>query len=124
MPAVAPSRPSGRSAHARPARVGREIELINGDITAKTKRLHGTEMFLGGPFGSTVLGTANAMMAAALAEGVSVIEMAACEPEVVRPWRTSSTSAALHHWAGHAADRHRGRQGAARLRVHHHPRPH
>jgi UDP-N-acetylglucosamine 1-carboxyvinyltransferase len=63
--------------------LGAEIELVNGDITAKTKRLRGTEMFLGGPFGSTVLGTANAMMAAVLAEGVSVIEMAACEPEVV-----------------------------------------
>ena len=63
--------------------LGAEIELINGDICAKVKRLHGTEMFLGGPFGSTVLGTANAMMAATLAEGVTVIEMAACEPEVV-----------------------------------------
>ncbi len=63
--------------------LGAEIELVNGDITAKTKRLRGTEMFLGGPFGSTVLGTANALMAAVLAEGVSVIEMAACEPEVV-----------------------------------------
>ncbi len=39
-------------------------------------------MFLGGPFGSTVLGTANTMMAAALAEGRTVIESAACEPEV------------------------------------------
>jgi UDP-N-acetylglucosamine 1-carboxyvinyltransferase len=63
--------------------LGADIELINGDIHAKAKRLRGTEMFLGGPFGSTVLGTANAMMAAALAEGVTVIEMAACEPEVV-----------------------------------------
>jgi UDP-N-acetylglucosamine 1-carboxyvinyltransferase len=63
--------------------LGAEIELVNGDIFAKTKRLHGTEMFLGGPFGSTVLGTANAMMAAVLAEGLTVIEMAACEPEVV-----------------------------------------
>jgi UDP-N-acetylglucosamine 1-carboxyvinyltransferase len=63
--------------------LGAEIELLNGDIVAKTKRLHGTEMFLGGPFGSTVLGTANAMMAAVLADGVTVIEMAACEPEVV-----------------------------------------
>jgi UDP-N-acetylglucosamine 1-carboxyvinyltransferase len=63
--------------------LGADIELINGDICAKVKRLHGTEMFLGGPFGSTVLGTANAMMAATLAEGVTVIEMAACEPEVV-----------------------------------------
>lgn len=63
--------------------LGADVELLNGDITAKTKRLRGTEMFLGGPFGSTVLGTANAMMAAVLAEGVTVIEMAACEPEVV-----------------------------------------
>jgi UDP-N-acetylglucosamine 1-carboxyvinyltransferase len=63
--------------------LGADIELVNGDILAKAKRLRGTEMFLGGPFGSTVLGTANAMMAAVLAEGVTVIEMAACEPEVV-----------------------------------------
>src|SRR5262249_15319239 len=62
--------------------LGAEIELVSGDITAKSKRLRGREMFLGGPFGSTVLGTANAMMAATLAEGVTVIEMAACEPEV------------------------------------------
>ena len=64
-------------------RLGADVELVSGDIVAKAKRLRGTEMFLGGPFGSTVLGTANAMMAATLAEGTSVIEMAACEPEVV-----------------------------------------
>ena len=63
--------------------LGADIELVNGDIFAKAKRLRGTEIFLGGPFGSTVLGTANALMAAVLAEGVTVIEMAACEPEVV-----------------------------------------
>jgi UDP-N-acetylglucosamine 1-carboxyvinyltransferase len=40
-------------------------------------------MFLGGRAGPTVLGTANVMMAATLAEGVTVIESAACEPEVV-----------------------------------------
>jgi UDP-N-acetylglucosamine 1-carboxyvinyltransferase len=70
--------------HVRAMRLlGADVELINGDIVAKTKRLRGAEMFLGGPFGSTVLGTGNAMMAAALAEGTTVIEMAACEPEVV-----------------------------------------
>ncbi|MCH7870876.1 MAG: UDP-N-acetylglucosamine 1-carboxyvinyltransferase [Planctomycetes bacterium] len=63
--------------------LGADVELVSGDIVAKAKRLTGTEMFLGGPFGSSVLGTANAMMAATLAEGVTVIEMAACEPEVV-----------------------------------------
>lgn len=64
-------------------RLGADIDLTGGDIQAKTRRLRGCEMFLGGPFGSTVLGTANAMMAATLAEGRTVIEMAACEPEVV-----------------------------------------
>lgn len=64
-------------------KLGADVELVSGDITAKAKRLRGSELFLGGPFGSTVLGTGNAMMAATLAEGVTVIEMAACEPEVV-----------------------------------------
>ncbi len=64
-------------------KLGAEVELVGGDIAAKAKRLRGSEMFLGGPFGSSVLGTGNAMMAAALAEGVTIIEMAACEPEVV-----------------------------------------
>jgi UDP-N-acetylglucosamine 1-carboxyvinyltransferase len=36
-----------------------------------------------GKFGPTVLGTDNVMMAAVLAEGVTIIEGAACEPEVV-----------------------------------------
>jgi UDP-N-acetylglucosamine 1-carboxyvinyltransferase len=63
--------------------LGADIDLVSGDIVAKAKKLHGIEMFLGGPFGSTVLGTGNAMMAAVLAEGTTVIEMAACEPEVV-----------------------------------------
>ncbi|MDM8009011.1 MAG: UDP-N-acetylglucosamine 1-carboxyvinyltransferase [Phycisphaerae bacterium] len=62
--------------------LGAEAELINGDILLKAKRLTGSELFLGGPFGSTVTGTANVMMAAVLAEGRTVIEAAACEPEV------------------------------------------
>jgi UDP-N-acetylglucosamine 1-carboxyvinyltransferase len=63
--------------------LGAEVELISGDIHLKAKQLKGTEMFLGGPFGSTVLGTANIMMAACLAKGTTIIESAACEPEVV-----------------------------------------
>jgi len=43
----------------------------------------GNELFLGGRCGPTVLGTANVMMAATLAEGITIIESAACEPEVV-----------------------------------------
>ncbi len=63
--------------------LGASIDLENGDIVAKAKRLHGGAIFLGGNFGSTVLGTANVMSAATLAEGTTVIESAACEPEIV-----------------------------------------
>jgi UDP-N-acetylglucosamine 1-carboxyvinyltransferase len=54
-----------------------------GYVQASARRLLGAPIFLGGRAGSTVLGTANVMMAAVLAEGVTLIESAACEPEVV-----------------------------------------
>ncbi len=64
--------------------LGAKIHLENGYVVAKApKGLIGGEIFLGGPFGSTVLGTANVMMAATLAKGRTVIESAACEPEIV-----------------------------------------
>ncbi|MGC8624107.1 MAG: UDP-N-acetylglucosamine 1-carboxyvinyltransferase [Phycisphaerae bacterium] len=63
--------------------LGATIELDGGDIIASAKQLHGAEVFLGGNFGSTVLGTANVMSAATLADGTTTIESAACEPEVV-----------------------------------------
>lgn len=66
--------------------LGATIELDSGDIVArvpKSGRLRGARIFLGGPFGSTVLGTANVLSAAVLAEGRTVIEAAACEPEIV-----------------------------------------
>ena len=45
-------------------------------------RLRGAEVFLGTPAGPTVTGTMNVLMAATLAEGVTTIHGAACEPEV------------------------------------------
>ncbi|MCS7336775.1 MAG: UDP-N-acetylglucosamine 1-carboxyvinyltransferase [Verrucomicrobiae bacterium] len=63
--------------------LGADVKIEGGYVKASAKRLLGTEIFLGGRAGSTVLGTANVMMAATLAEGVTVIESAACEPEVV-----------------------------------------
>ena len=65
------------------AALGAKITVEAGYVHAKAPRLAGTELFLGGRAGSTVLGTANVMMAACLAEGVTIIESAACEPEVV-----------------------------------------
>ena len=63
--------------------LGAKVAIKGGYITARARKLVGGEMFLGGRSGPTVLGTANAMMAATLAEGITVIESAACEPEVV-----------------------------------------
>ena len=65
------------------AALGAEIKVEGGYVHAKAERLTGADLFLGGRAGSTVLGTANVMMAATLADGVTVIESAACEPEVV-----------------------------------------
>ncbi len=65
------------------AALGAKVEIKGGYVDATAKQLAGAPMFLGGRAGSTVLGTANVMMAATLAEGVTVIESAACEPEVV-----------------------------------------
>ena len=64
--------------------LGAEISFENGDIIAKAPRggLRGSTMFLGGTNGSTVLGTANVMCAATLAKGTTIIECAACEPEI------------------------------------------
>ncbi len=62
--------------------LGADFELVNGDILLRAKRLSGTEIFLGGPFGSSVTATANVMMAATLSEGRTVIASAACEPEI------------------------------------------
>ena len=44
--------------------------------------VRGTDVFLCGRYGSTVLGTANILMAATLAKGTTTIESAACEPEI------------------------------------------
>jgi UDP-N-acetylglucosamine 1-carboxyvinyltransferase len=64
------------------AALGADIRVSHGYIEAEAKQLRGATVYLGGPFGSTVLGTANVMMAASLAKGTSVIEAAACEPEI------------------------------------------
>ncbi|MCL2645553.1 MAG: UDP-N-acetylglucosamine 1-carboxyvinyltransferase, partial [Phycisphaerales bacterium] len=63
--------------------LGAVIDLDGGDIIARADKLVGAEIFLGGNFGSTVLGTANVLSAATLAKGTTVIESAACEPEIV-----------------------------------------
>src|SRR5690348_16164255 len=63
--------------------LGAKVKIEAGYVRATAPKLKGGDLFLGGRAGPTVLGTANIMMAAALAEGVTIIESAACEPEVV-----------------------------------------
>jgi UDP-N-acetylglucosamine 1-carboxyvinyltransferase len=65
------------------AALGVNIKIEGGYVDATARKIVGGSMFLGGRAGPTVLGTANVMMAAALGEGITVIESAACEPEVV-----------------------------------------
>src|SRR6266436_1979723 len=63
--------------------LGAAVRVEGGDIKVFAPKLRGAVINLRGKFGPTVLGTDNVMMAAVLAEGVTVIEGAAMEPEVV-----------------------------------------
>ena len=63
-------------------KLGAKFEIEGGYVIGKAARLQGDDMYLGGVFGSSVLATANVMMAATLARGETIIESAACEPEI------------------------------------------
>ena len=82
------SLPGGCAIGARPVNLhihglelmGADITVENGYIKAKCKRLQGTKIVLDVV---TVTGTENLMMAACLADGTTILENAAREPEVV-----------------------------------------
>lgn len=64
--------------------LGAKIEIQHGYVNARARnKLKGAEIYLGGSFGSSVLATANVMMAAVLAKGTTYIAGAACEPEII-----------------------------------------
>ncbi|PIP19955.1 MAG: UDP-N-acetylglucosamine 1-carboxyvinyltransferase [Candidatus Omnitrophica bacterium CG08_land_8_20_14_0_20_41_16] len=63
--------------------LGADISIESGYVLAKADKLKGAYIYLGGVYGSSVLATDNVMMAAVLANGHTIIEAAACEPEVV-----------------------------------------
>ncbi len=64
------------------AELGAQIRIEGGYVIASSRGLKGAKIYLGGMFGSSVLATANVMMASTLADGVTIIENAACEPEI------------------------------------------
>ncbi len=63
--------------------LGASHRIAGGDVKVFASELRGGTLNLRGKFGPTVLGTDNVMMAAVLAEGTTVIDGAAAEPEVV-----------------------------------------
>ena len=64
--------------------LGARVEVEGGNILLTAKNgLRGAEIDLRGTHGPTVLGTDNVMMAATLADGITIIESAAAEPEVL-----------------------------------------
>ncbi len=63
--------------------LGSAVRVEAGNVKVFAPKLTGAIIDLRGRFGPTVLGTDNVMMAAVLAEGITVIEGAAQEPEVV-----------------------------------------
>ena len=81
------SLPGGCAIGARPVnmhlmgleRMGAQCDVVHGYIEASTEGLHGSYILLETV---TVTGTENLMMAATLAEGETVLDNAACEPEV------------------------------------------
>ena len=63
--------------------LGSAVRVVGGNVKVLAPELKGAVIPMTGKFGSTVLGTDNVMMAAVLAEGTTVIDGAAEEPEVV-----------------------------------------
>jgi UDP-N-acetylglucosamine 1-carboxyvinyltransferase len=81
------------------AKLGAEIAIENGYVVARASRLKGAHIATDLV---TVTGTENLMMAAALAEGTTVLENAAREPEVVDLAALLTAMGARIHGAGTA----------------------
>ncbi|MEC7801282.1 MAG: UDP-N-acetylglucosamine 1-carboxyvinyltransferase [Verrucomicrobiota bacterium] len=62
--------------------LGADVQLSGGVVKVDGKNIAGNSIFIGGRNGSTVTGTANAIMLAVLTPGHSVLEGSACEPEI------------------------------------------
>jgi len=62
--------------------LGCKVSIDAGYICVDARKIRGAQIYLGGRYGSTVTGTANIVMAAVTAPGDTVIENAACEPEI------------------------------------------
>ena len=112
------SLPGGCAIGARPVNLhvqglqamGAEIAMENGYIRARSSRLRGAHIVMDTV---TVTGTENLMMAATLAEGETVLENAAREPEVVDLAGFLAGMGAVIDGAGTSTIRIRGRDALA-----------
>ncbi len=99
------SLPGGCAIGARPInlhlrgleKLGADIRIEGGYVRASSPRLRGARLYLDFP---TVTGTMNLMMAATLARGTTVIENAACEPEIEELAKVLTRMGALIQGAG------------------------
>lgn len=99
------SLPGGCAIGARPVnltlsaleKMGAEVKIEQGYIKARVKKLKGARIVFDAP---TVTGTENIMMAATQAEGTTILENAACEPEIVDLANFLSLRGASIHGAG------------------------
>lgn len=80
--------------------LGCKIEIERGYIILDGRRMKGAQIYLGGRNGSTVTGTANVIMAAVTVPGITIIENAACEPEIVDLCAMLSAMGAIIDGAG------------------------
>jgi len=99
------SLPGGCAIGARPInlhlmaleKMGAQISLEKGYVVARAKKLKGADIYFDTP---TVTGTENIMMAASTAKGVTRIENAAQEPEVIDLAHALQSMGAIIHGAG------------------------
>ena len=63
--------------------MGASVTLNQGVVEVDGASMHASTQFLGGRHGSTVTGTANAIMASVFIPGITTLDGAACEPEIV-----------------------------------------
>ncbi len=71
-------------------RLGADVVVENGYVHARCNELTGNDVFMGGRFGSTVLGTANVMMAAVLATVRRGLKVQPANPKL-KTWQVFSS---------------------------------
>jgi len=81
-------------------KLGAKINIEHGYIIAEADKLVGTDIYLLGAHGPSVGATINVMMAAAKADGITTINEASCEPQIIELARFLDSMGARVEGAG------------------------